>query len=99
MSMAMYSRRSSGNLPEHRPENLFRGLQSGAGPVDTLLRHFGFTSPQAIEHQIDNGRGIERQNLADDQSANDGVAKRLAQLGTRALPEHQRQPAEDRTDG
>src|SRR5262249_53893626 len=42
---------------------------------------------QAIEIQEDDGRGVERQELAQRQPANDGVAERLAELGAASQAE------------
>ena len=48
---------------------------------------------QFVEVQVDHGRGVQRQQLADDQAADDGDAQRLAQFGAVAVPERQRQAA------
>ena len=42
---------------------------------------------QAIEIEEDDGRGIERQELAQREPADDGVAERLADLRTRPSPQ------------
>src|SRR6516162_4826832 len=54
------------------------------------------SSGQAIEIQEDDRRGVERQELAQRQPANDGVAKRLAYLGAGSTAEHERHGAEHR---
>src|SRR6516225_8883690 len=54
------------------------------------------SSGQAIEIQEDDGRGVERQELAQRQPANDGVAERLAYLGAGSTAEHERHGAEHR---
>jgi len=45
---------------------------------------------QAIEIKEHDGRGIERQELAQSQAADDGVAERLAYLGARSRAQHER---------
>src|ERR1700758_5483562 len=51
---------------------------------------------ETVEVEEDDRRRIERQRLADDQAADDGVAERLPDLGSCAGAEHQRNPAEER---
>ena len=54
---------------------------------------------QPIECQIDDRRGVKREQLAEDQSANDGDAERTAQFGADTGAEGQRQGAEKRRHG
>ncbi len=49
---------------------------------------------QAVEVQIDDRGGVERQHLADDQAADDGDAERAAQFGAGAGAERQGEGAE-----
>ena len=51
---------------------------------------------QAVKPEIDHRRSEQRQQLADQQAADDGDAKRMPQFGARAGAEHQRQGAEYR---
>src|SRR5262249_40829488 len=60
----------------------------GAGP--------GEAGGQAVEPQIDHGRGEQREDLAHQQSADDRDAKRMAQLRAHSGADHQGQGAEDR---
>ena len=54
---------------------------------------------KAIEEEIDNGRGVQREQLADNQSADDGDSQRTAQFGARAGSKRQRQRAQQRRHG
>src|SRR5271166_2758866 len=49
---------------------------------------------QAIESEEDHRRGIEGENLADDQTTHDGDAQRAAELGAGAGSQRQRQSGE-----
>ena len=49
---------------------------------------------EAIECEIDHRRRIERENLAEDQSADDGDSERPAKLRARPAAERQRQSGE-----
>src|SRR5262245_56550631 len=51
---------------------------------------------QAVEREIDDRRGVEREDLAHDQPAHDRDAERLAKLGAHAVPERERHAAEQR---
>src|SRR5258708_26719113 len=62
---------------------LYAVLSSPSAPV-----------PDAIEIEIDDRRGIERQDLAEDQPAEDGNAERLAELAALTHADHQRHGAE-----
>src|SRR6185312_9019279 len=55
------------------------------------------TNGEAIEPEIDHGRGEQCQHLADEQAADDGNAERMAQFRTGAGADHERQRAEDRS--
>src|ERR1700753_2397413 len=50
--------------------------------------------PGAVEIEIDDRGGVERQDLADDQPAEDGNAQRLAKLAALAETDHQWHRAE-----
>src|SRR3954468_20876076 len=50
--------------------------------------------PQALHLQIDHWRGVECQHLAEQQAADDGDSERIAQLGTGAALDRQRDGAE-----
>jgi hypothetical protein len=50
--------------------------------------------PEAIEIQIDDGCGVERQDLAQHQSADDGDAERLAEFAAFAHADNQWHGAE-----
>src|SRR5579884_1501455 len=54
---------------------------------------------QAIEPQINHRRGVEGQQLADQQSADDGDTERAPQLRSGAAAERQRNGAEQRCKG
>jgi hypothetical protein len=45
---------------------------------------------EAIKKEIDGGGGVERQDLADDEAADDGDAQRPAEFGTGAARNRQR---------
>jgi hypothetical protein len=47
---------------------------------------------QPVEIEIDDRRGVEREQLAQRQPADHGVAERLAQLGPDAGAERERHP-------
>ena len=51
---------------------------------------------QALHRQVDDGRGVEREQLAQEQAADDGDAERIAQLRAGARLQRQRQRAEQR---
>src|SRR5580658_6057054 len=55
--------------------------------------------PRAIEIEVDDRSGIERQDLAYDQPAEDGDAQRLAELAALAEADHQWHRAEQRGHG
>src|SRR6516164_4743825 len=80
---------------------LFRGDASlcweRLGRCTALVRQLPVrSSDQAIEIQEDDGGGIERQELAQRQPADDGVAERLADFGAGSSAEHERHGAEHR---
>src|SRR5690606_22080711 len=49
---------------------------------------------QAIEEQVDHGRAVQGQHLAEQQAANNGQAQRLAHFGAFGSAQQQRQGAE-----
>src|SRR5438034_4781328 len=51
---------------------------------------------EAVEREVDDGRRVERQQLAHDEAADDGDAERLPQLGAHAAAERERHAAEQR---
>src|SRR5215475_5369618 len=89
-------RRSSRPLPAASPKTLrsWAGSENAARGLSSLT-----PVPGAIQIQIDHRGRIERQDLAQDQTAENGDAQRLAELT--ALPEadHQRQRAEQSRHG
>src|SRR5579864_4402755 len=54
---------------------------------------------QTIKGQVDDGRGVESQQLAENQAADDRDAERIAQFGSRAGGEGKRQAAEQSGHG
>src|ERR1700719_1824042 len=54
---------------------------------------------QPIEIEIDHRRRVERQQLRDEQAADDAVAERLTDLGAGAGAEHQRHTAQQSRHG
>ena len=66
----------------------WRGVEAAGGP-----------EAEAVEIEIDDRRGEEREHLADDQAADDGDAERAAQFGAGAGAERQGQAAEQRRHG
>src|SRR5581483_192627 len=54
------------------------------------------TLRQTIEPEIDNRSGVQGQELANEQSANDRDSQGMTQLRAGARSERQRQPAEER---
>ena len=65
----------------------------GAGAPAASARN---SAAEPVEIDVDHRRGEQRQQLADQQAADDGDAERMAQLRARAAAEHQRQRAEQR---
>src|SRR6267143_4040959 len=64
--------------------------------------HFRLLPPalrEAVERQVDDGRGEQREELRDEQPAHDGDAERPPQLATHAVPERERQPSQHRRQG
>src|SRR3984957_9013727 len=51
---------------------------------------------EAVDRQVNDRRRVERQELTEQQSADDADAERPAQLRSGSLPEHQRQRGEQR---
>ena len=68
-------------------------------PVSGLFGFAGKAVRQIIEEDVDDGRGVERECLAQQQSTHHGDAQRPAQLGTEAGPERQRQAPQQRGHG
>src|ERR1051326_505990 len=56
--------------------------------------HLGNAPAHAVEIQIDDRRGEQRERLADNEPADDAEAERLAEFGAGAESESQRQRAE-----
>src|SRR5579871_3101824 len=52
-----------------------------------------------VEREINDGRGVERKYLADNQAADDGDAERAAKFGAGAGAESERERAEERGHG
>src|SRR6185312_5867428 len=69
----------------------------GQGDVGRL----GGTEPEAeaIQVDVDDWRGVEGEDLAEDQAADNGNAEGAAEFGTDACPEGQGQSAEERGHG
>ncbi len=63
-----------------------------------LAYHFP-PKPQPVEMEIDNRRGVQRERLTDEQSADNGYAERLPEFGAIARVKRQRQGAEERGKG
>ena len=57
------------------------------------------SQPQAIQFEIDHGRRIKRDQLTQEQAADDGDAERTPKFRTCARPKGQRQSAEQRRHG
>src|ERR1039457_7680924 len=68
-----------------------RKVRSRARTPDSLP-----AQAHAVEVEIDDGRRVERQHLAEDQATHDRDAERTAQLGPWAAAESERQAAEER---
>jgi hypothetical protein len=77
-------------------------LTARYGPDAAAARAAGAVAPRlhpsldAIEREIDDRRGEERQRLGEDQAADHRDAERMADLGAHAPADHQRQRAEER---
>src|SRR5690349_23668487 len=54
---------------------------------------------EAIEVEVDDGRGVKSERLGDDEAADDGDTERLTQLRSHAGAESERQTAEQRGHG
>jgi hypothetical protein len=63
------------------------------------LRGGGGFLPQLVQHHEHHRRGVEGEDLAEDQAADDGDAQRLAQLGAVAAADGERDRAEERRQG
>ncbi len=59
----------------------------------------GDSLAEAIEEDVDDGCGVEGEDLAEEQAADHGDAERAAQLGAEAAAQGQRQSAEQRRHG
>ena len=91
----------------------YRPMDEGSRDVHALLRFrrrcrraiqaarlaSGDAPAQLVEEDVDDRRGIERENLADQQSADHGDAQRTAQLRTQASAQGQRKSAQQRGHG
>src|SRR5207244_4972589 len=76
---------------------VLRNIDWLGGGAACLCRRLVWSPPgQAIEIEEDDGGGIERQELAQRQPADDGVAERLAYLGAGSSAEHERHGAKHR---
>src|SRR5215831_12608163 len=90
-------------------ERLMRGSRGRGSALNGMPRsyvcvsRFGFLAAeflrQAGEAQVDDRGGVEGQQLAEDQAADDGDAERAAELGAHAGSESQRHSAEERGHG
>jgi hypothetical protein len=54
------------------------------------------TIPEPVEIDVNHGRRVQRQQLADDEAADDGDAERPAQLGALAEADRQRHRRQQR---
>src|SRR5690348_16036940 len=68
----------------------FGGRAARRGPAPG-----GDAALEAVEVEVDHGRREERQELREDQSADDRDAERMTELGARAGAEHQGQGAQE----
>src|SRR6266566_1152351 len=75
--------------------HLISGRRLLNGIADVKLKAAG----KPVEGQVDHGRGVKRQQLADKQAANDGNAERPTQLRADAGAQSKRQAAEQRGHG
>src|SRR5262249_18611957 len=84
-------------LPRTRQLRLSPSLRRDhAQPLGLALRaRLAAPEPDlhAVEIKINDRRGVERQQLAQRETADHGVAERLAQLRARAVTERERKPA------
>ena len=69
------------------------------GLKDVLAKYRVKAASETIKEQINDGGGIEREELADEQPANDGDAQRVTKLGAGAASQRERQRAEERSHG
>ena len=86
---------------EIRPQNLRALRASVVKSIPHRLRRFWRAQVaqrlrQPVEPQIHNRRGVQRQQLANHQAADDGHAQRTPQLGTSSRAERQRHCAKQR---
>ena len=61
---------------------------------DDFFARFAKALAETVEREIDDRGGKQRQHLADNQTADDADAERMAQFGTDAGAQHQRQCAQ-----
>src|SRR5438874_556022 len=69
------------------------------GFVDGIAKTEGQMAGEPIKRQVNNRRGVERQNLAENQAAHDSYAERATKLRTDAVTKCERQAAEKRRHG
>src|SRR5580704_6379505 len=75
-------------------------LVGGGGSLDGVPKPVTReTPPKPIESQVDDRRGVESQQLAEEKSTDDGDAERVTELRTGAGGECQWQAAEERGHG
>src|SRR5215470_10191019 len=67
--------------------------------VTALAAAIAHPQAEAVEVEVDHGRRVKREQLAQDQSAHDGDAERTAQLAAVAETDGERQGAEHRRAG
>ena len=66
-------------------------------PAPACRRRAGDSQPlQPIQVQVDHRRGVQRQHLAERQTAHHREAQRPAKLGSRPVPQHQRHTRQHR---
>src|SRR5206468_3671806 len=93
--------RRDGAANERRGEvgGKVHALISVCGLFDGIADMKGKTMSEPIESKIDDGRGVERKNLTQDEAADDGDAKGAAKFGADTSAECERKTAEKRGHG
>jgi ABC-type multidrug transport system ATPase subunit len=74
-------------------------FRRGEDRLDCSFSPAGEPGLEPVEIEIDDRRGVERQDLAEREPSDHGIAERLAELGARAMAKHQRYAAEERGHG
>src|SRR5438270_12432340 len=99
-NISKYRRRRKAATPALRLVKLQNASADGRRrfghlPARFFERRFHFALRQLIKREVDDGRGVERQHLRNDQAADDRDAEWCAKFAADAHADRERQRAED----